>query len=132
MERALILIIDTSAETRAIYGDYFRHHGYAVAQAADSAEAVRLYYELRPNLIVTELSEDPEWVQAIRTLRRPNAGLETPLIACSTTIDQRWPFPPPGIDVDVALPKPTSPRALLLEAQRLLARGPSARAGAAG
>jgi CheY-like chemotaxis protein len=122
MERALILIIDQSPETRAMYADIFRHYGYTVAEAADSAEGVRLFHELRPDLIVTELSNEPEWVRALRAVRDDANGPRPATIACSTSIDPHWPCAPPGIDVDLALPKPTSPRKLLTEAQQLLAR----------
>lgn len=123
MDTALILIIDESEDTRAMYGDYFRYHGYAVAEAADGAEALRLYYRLQPDLIVTELSDEPEWIRAIRTMRGQGGGRKTATIACSTTIDATWPYAPPGVDVDMALAKPTSPRTLLLQAQHLLGVG---------
>jgi DNA-binding response OmpR family regulator len=122
MQKARILIIDASAETRSMYADYFRYHGYRVAVAADGAEGVRVSAALRPDLVVTELSGDREWIEALRTLRRPGSGRTTPVITCSTMIDRHWPFAPAWMDVDVALPKPISPRALLLEAQQLLAR----------
>lgn len=121
MEKALILIIDKSPATRSMYADCFRYYGYAVAEAADGVEGVRLFNELQPDLIVTELSDEPEWIQAIQALRWSDAGRETALIACSTRIDRSWPFPPAGVDVDVALAKPTSPHALLQEAEQLLA-----------
>jgi len=122
MEKTLVLIIDASSDTRSMYADYFVHHGYAVAEAAHGAEGVRRFHDLRPDLIVTELSEEPEWVHALQAMRWPEVGLETAMIACSTMIDSAWPAAPAGIDVDVALPKPTSPRTLLLEARELLAR----------
>lgn len=122
MQNALILIIDTSPETRSMYAEYFRYHGYSVAEAADASEGVRLFQKLQPNLVVTELSDEAEWLQAIRILRWPETGGRTAVIACSTWIDPKWPVVPPGIDVDVALAKPTSPRTLLLEAEQLLAR----------
>jgi CheY-like chemotaxis protein len=120
MDKALILIIDESGDTRAMYGDYFRYHGYAVAEAADGLEGLRLYYKLQPDLVVTELSDEPEWIRALRTMRGHGHGRKTATIACSTTIDASWPYAPPGVDVDMALPKPISPRTLLLQAQHLL------------
>lgn len=119
MPKALILIIDESEVTRAMYGDYFRHHGFAVAEAANGTEGLRLFRQRRPDLIVTELSDRPEWMQSIRSIRAL-AGRRTAMIACSTTIDATWPVAPPGLDVDVALAKPISPRALLDQAQHLL------------
>jgi CheY-like chemotaxis protein len=123
MHRALILIIDPSRETRTIYADYFRHYGYAVAEAADGDEGAELARSLRPNLIVTELSEEEDWVRAIRVVREDGTTRETAIIACSSLIEASWPCAPAGVQVDSALPKPTSPRTLLGEVQRLLAHG---------
>ena len=123
MPKERILIIDKSPETRAMYAEYFRYHGYRVVEAADGAEGVRLFAQLQPDLVVTELSDEPEWARAIRLLRWPKTGGVTAVIACSTWIDRNRPAAPAGIDVDVALPKPTSPRKLLRVAQELLARG---------
>lgn len=132
METGLILILDASAETRAMYAHWLRHHGYAVAEAADGEEALRVSARRRPDLVVTELSGDAEWILAIQTLRWTGTDRATPMIACSTIIDPRWPFAPAGLDVDLALPKPTSPRTLLREARRLLARRTAGAAALAG
>lgn len=122
MARALILIIDPSPETRAMYGDCFRHHDFTVMEAAEGGEGVRLLPVLEPDLVVTELTEEPKEFRALNTLRWPRPGRETAMILCSVRIDPRWPHAPHGIDVDVVLPKPLSPRALLLEAEHLLIR----------
>jgi CheY-like chemotaxis protein len=121
MEKPLILIIDRSEYTRAMYGDCFRHHGYAVMEAADGVEGLNLFREVEPDLVVTEVSRDPDWIEAIRAMRSPGPGRHTATIACSVTIDPAWPFAPAGFDVDLALAKPISPRALLLQAERVLA-----------
>ncbi len=119
----LILIVDPHRETREMYGDYFRYHGYAVAEAATSPEALFLAAELEPELVVTELSDEPEWLAAVRAIRRPGRSRPPAVIACSNSIDRRWPGAPPGVDVDRALPKPTSPRALLQVVRQLLGAG---------
>jgi CheY-like chemotaxis protein len=129
MQMPLILIIDQSAETRAIFGDYFRYHGYTVAEASSGAEGLRLFHELRPDLIVTELSNEPEWLEAMREMRGQRDGRRPATIICSIMIDPSWPFAPAGYDADLALAKPISPRALLLQAQQVLrARSRAARA----
>jgi CheY-like chemotaxis protein len=120
MDHRLILIIDESEHTRAMYGDYFRYHGHAVAEAADGMEGLRLFQELQPDLVVTELSEDPVWMWSIGQIRRSGEGSKPAMIACSTMIDSGCPFGPPGVDVDLAVAKPISPRALLLHAYQVL------------
>lgn len=126
MGKALILLIDPSAATRSMYADCFRHHGYDVVEAEDAAEGLRLFARFDPRLVVAELSDDPEWLDAIRMLRALVPGLHTPVILCSTRIDAFTPAPPQGIEADVALAKPVSPRALLTQADDLLRRYPLA------
>jgi CheY-like chemotaxis protein len=120
MNKGLILIIDQSPETRAMYGDYFRHHGYGVAEAADGQEGIRLVRELKPDLVVTELSGDEGWLDAIRTIANDSPDERPALIACSTRIDASWPYAPPGLAVDMAVPKPITPRSLLEQARQVL------------
>jgi DNA-binding response OmpR family regulator len=129
MTRARILIIDPSQETRTMYAGYFRHHGYDVVEAADAGDGAALVAECQADLVVTELSADTEWMDALWTLRMSrHSGV--PMIACSTTIEARCPWGPAC--VDVALPKPTSPRDLLEQAQCLLERGAAAAVAAGG
>jgi DNA-binding response OmpR family regulator len=117
MNPVLVLIIDNSHDTRAIYADYFRHHGFAVAEAATGPEGAALFEQLRPALVITELSASPEWMDALWAIRSGRGA--TPILACSTQIERSAPWGPPC--VDAALAKPASPRALLEQARALLA-----------
>lgn len=130
MGKALILLIDPSAVTRSMYADCFRHHGYEVVEADDAADGLRLFARLDPRLVVTELSDDPDWLDAIRMLRALVPGRRTPLILCSTHINAFCPVPPVGVDADVALAKPVSPLHLLMQVNALLTRGRSATSAA--
>ena len=122
MPKALILLIDPSAVTRAMYADCLRHHGYDVVEGADAAEGLRLFARLDPDLVVTELSDEAAWLDAIRMLRALVPGQRTPVIVCSTRINAFCPVPPEGIDADVVLAKPMSPRQLVRVAGYLLVR----------
>lgn len=122
MAKALILMIDRSATTRSMYRDCFRHHGYEVVEAEDAADGLRLFARWDPQLVVTELDDDPGWLDAIRMLRALVPGRHTPVILCSTRIETSTPVLPEGLEVDMALPKPISPRELLTQASDLLAR----------
>ena len=115
----LILVVDPSPDTRAIYTDYFTHHGYLVAQAAHAVEAAQLTRMLHPAVIVTELCEDGEWVHVIRC---GDSGREAAIIACTTLVDASAPRLPFACDVDSVIPKPASLRTLLGEVERLVAR----------
>lgn len=126
MKSPLILIIDSSRETRTMYADYFRYHGFTVAEAADGTEGGRFCREQRPDLIVTELYNEGDWLQAIRVVRDDGSAPQTAIVACSTLIDSSKPCAPAGLGIDSAMGKPTSPRSLLAEVQRLLGLVPSA------
>lgn len=130
MGKALILLIDPSAATRSMYADRLRHHGHEVVEAADAADGLRLFARLDPRLVITELSDDAGWLDAIRMLRALVPGLRTPVILCSTRIDRFCPVPPEGLDADVVLAKPVSPRDLLRHANALLVPGLSATSAA--
>ena len=123
MRKAPILLIDPSAVTRSMYADCLRHYGYDVVEAEDAAEGLRLFARLDPALVVTELSDDPGWLDAIRMLRALVPGQRTPVILCSTRIDPFCPVLPAGIDADDALAKPVSPRELVARVDALLAAG---------
>jgi DNA-binding response OmpR family regulator len=122
MAKALILIIDESRDTRTMYADYFRYHGYAVAEAANGMEGARISREIQPDLIVTELTGEVDWLRAIRVVGHNGTARETAVIACSTVIDPCRPWLPHGVDIDAALAKPASPRTLLHEVEHLLGR----------
>ena len=121
MGNALILLIDPSAATRSMYADGLRHHGHDVLEAADATEGLRLFARFDPALVVTEISDDPDWLDALRMLRSLVPGQRTPLILCSTRIDGFWRATPVDIDADLALAKPISPLLLALEVNALLA-----------
>jgi DNA-binding response OmpR family regulator len=121
MQRALVLIVDASRATRDMYADFLRHHGYEVAEAGDCTEGVRVFRALRPDVVVTELTGGPESAEAISEMRAATPAGESLLIACSTYVEQHRPSLA-EIGLDAALPKPTSPRALLREIEWLLAQ----------
>ena len=126
MGKTLILLIDPSAATRSMYADCFRHHGHDVVEAEDAQDGLRLFARLDPRLVVTELSEDADWLDALRMMRALVPGQRTPLILCSTRINTFHPVAPEGVDADVALAKPVLPRQLLRHANALLVPGLSA------
>jgi DNA-binding response OmpR family regulator len=115
---ALILLIDRCPDTRSMYGDYLRHHGYTVAEAPGGMAGVHMARMLRPDLIVTELADTPAWLQALR--KGAAAAPEPLIVVCSSLVDPDRPVVPGGVDAELALPKPTAPSRLLHEVRQLL------------
>jgi two-component system, cell cycle response regulator DivK len=52
----LILIADDSVDNRTMYFDYLIFAGYRVVEAKDGLEAIKLAAQVRPDLIVMDLS----------------------------------------------------------------------------
>jgi len=50
-----ILIIDDSADLRALLREALTLEGYRVLEAADGGEGVRLYLEARPDLVLLDI-----------------------------------------------------------------------------
>lgn len=121
-----VLLIEPSAETRAMYAHYLRHHGFAVGEAADVADALPLAISMAPAVIVTELTIPGfDAIGGIRILRRLNATRHARVLACATDIAPVWPIAPGGAEVDGALEKPVAPRVLLAEVRYLLGGTPA-------
>lgn len=121
MPRSTVLLADESRETRAMYREFLHHHGFRVVEAADGWSAVWLAREIHPDVIVLELKLPVlDGLSAIRMIR--DVDQRTAILVCATMIEPVWPYSPPGAMVDSALPKPVSPRALMIEVQHLLAR----------
>jgi CheY-like chemotaxis protein len=51
----MILVIDDNATERALMRKILEGDGYTVREAADGFEGVRLFHELRPDLVVCDL-----------------------------------------------------------------------------
>ena len=126
MGKALILLIDPSAATRAMYGDCLRHQGYGVLEAENAVEGLRLFARFDPALVVSELTPDPLWLDGLRMLRALVPGLHTPIVLCTSRINPFSPVPPEGVDADVVLAKPVSPRILLRAVDQLLGEADAA------
>ena len=51
-----VLLIDGDHDSRIVYRTILRHYGYTVAEAEDGELGLRLARELRPEVVVTELT----------------------------------------------------------------------------
>ena len=55
-EGPLVLVVDDFEDARILYGEYLAFCGYRVADATNGEEAIRKAVELRPDLILMDLS----------------------------------------------------------------------------
>jgi CheY-like chemotaxis protein len=81
-EAPLILIVDDEDLIRSTLSKALEMSGFRVATAADGNEGLRLYEELKPDVLVTDiLMPAKEGIETILELRRKGARI--PIIAIS-------------------------------------------------
>ena len=56
MDPKTVLLVDPDVDSRAICTAILEHHGYRVLQATNGADGLRIAREMRPDLVLTELS----------------------------------------------------------------------------
>lgn len=119
-----LLLVEDNEDNRIIYSTVLRHRGYTVVEAHDGLQAVALARELRPALILMDLSipELDGW-EATRILRTDPATSEIPIIALTAhaLADDRERASAMGFTSYLA--KPVEPRAVVAEVRRWLDGG---------
>jgi two-component system, cell cycle response regulator DivK len=116
----LILVVEDNSDLRELYSAYFVAHGFRVQGASDGYSTFTQAVDLRPHLIVTDLSMPhlDGW-EAIRRLKADVRTLHIPVLVCTGHAFG-------GVDraldagCDAYLVKPCMPEVLLAEARRLL------------
>jgi two-component system cell cycle response regulator DivK len=121
-----ILVVEDTADNRAILRDLLTHAGFEVVEAADGEAGVSEARAIRPDLIVMDLQLPVlDGYEATRRIRGEAALAAVPIIAVTS-------FALPGDEekarragCDHYVTKPFSPRELLATIRALLAGGPN-------
>lgn len=118
----LVLIVDDVQHGREIYAEYLEFRGFRVATAVDGEEALERAVELRPDLILMDLSlpKVDGW-EATRRLRQDDRTRSIPVIALTahalaSARDQAM-----EAGCNAVVTKPCVPRDLEKEVRRQLA-----------
>ena len=115
----LILLIEDNEDNRIVYSSILTHYRYAVLQAVNGEDGVRMAAQHRPDLILTDLSMPivDGW-EALRRIRQNQDTTHTPVIALTAhdTGEQAW----RAAGFSGYLKKPCSPRCVVEEVRRLL------------
>lgn len=117
--RAPILIVDDEPSVRAVLREALSSAGYEVLEAADGKEALEIFAQSQPALVVTDLVlPEKEGIEVIRTIRkeRPEVGI----IAISGAFEGKMLRSAELLGADEALTKPFSPERLIEAARRVL------------
>jgi len=119
-DRPLILVADDDMSTRELYGYYLSEKGYRIAVAGDGQEALIKSAELKPDLIVMDLSMPNVDGEAASGILKSDASTrQIPIVLLTGHADDN---PPAGRanHCDGRLMKPCSPKDLLSEILRVL------------
>jgi DNA-binding response OmpR family regulator len=79
-----ILVVDDEHDFRVIVSHLLVNGGYAVATASDGAEALRLFAEREPDLVVLDGNlPDIDGFEVCRRLRATPRGADVPILMCT-------------------------------------------------
>src|SRR5690242_7252992 len=81
MQGASVLVVDDDVDVRSLVSELLTRAGYAVSQAPNGREALRLLYDQRPDLIVLDVSM-PE-LDGWATLERIRELSDVPVVMLS-------------------------------------------------
>jgi CheY-like chemotaxis protein len=130
-ERAapLVLVVDDVAHGREIFAEYLEFRGFRVATAEDGIEAMEKAFELRPDVILMDLSlPGIDGWEATRRLKQDERTRAIPIIALTAHALASAHDRAKEVGCDSVVTKPCIPKDLEAEVRRQLA----AREGRAG
>jgi two-component system cell cycle response regulator DivK len=116
----LVLLVDDDTDSRFLYAQYLTSvAGYRVVEAADGRQAIDLASELRPDVIVMDLSLPviDGW-DAMRALRSDDRTRLIPIVLLTGHAQIRAAH---GTDFQAVLVKPCLPDTLVRQVEALLA-----------
>lgn len=122
----IVLLVHGDPVTRQSYRSVLESSGLWVEDAAEPASALQAAIDLRPNVIVTDVTFDdrPAGLAFLRTVKRESTTADIPIVV----IDEEHPphelQPFPAANADLLLAKPVVPDELLVSVQNVLAASP--------
>ncbi|OHA07513.1 MAG: hypothetical protein A2934_03625 [Candidatus Sungbacteria bacterium RIFCSPLOWO2_01_FULL_47_10] len=85
-----ILVVEDDETLRGAISDKLRSEGYAVLEAADGSEALRIAFENHPNVILLDLMLPiMDGAEVLSELRKDAWGAKIPVIIVSNLPDDR-------------------------------------------
>jgi len=118
----LVLVVDDVAHGREIFAEYLEFRGFRVATAADGLEALDKAFELRPDVILMDLSlpELDGW-EATKRLKSDDRTRTIPVIALTAHALASAHDRAMAAGCDSVVTKPCVPKDLEAEVRRQLA-----------
>lgn len=117
----LVLVVDDVAHGREIFAEYLEFRGFRVATAADGQEAIDRAFELKPDVILMDLSlpRIDGW-EATRRLKQDERTAAIPIIALTAHALAAAHDKAKEVGCNAVVTKPCLPRDLEQEVRRQL------------
>jgi two-component system cell cycle response regulator DivK len=118
----LVLVVDDVAHGREIFAEYLEFRGFRVATAEDGLEAMEKAFELRPDVILMDLSlPGIDGWEATRRLKQDERTRAIPIIALTAHALASAHDRAMEVGCDAVVTKPCIPKDLEAEVRRQLA-----------
>jgi DNA-binding response OmpR family regulator len=121
---AKILVVDDEPNIREVVSLYLRRDGHSVSTAADGEEALKLYRQTEPDLVVLDLMLPK--VSGLEVCRRIQSDRRVPVIMLTAKGEEEDRIIGLGIGADDYVVKPFSPRELAARVEAVLRRASEA------
>ena len=118
----LVLVVDDVAHGREIFAEYLEFRGFRVATAEDGIEAMEKAFDLRPDVILMDLSlPGIDGWEATRRLKQDDRTRAIPIIALTAHALASAHDRAKEVGCDAVVTKPCIPKDLEAEVRRQLA-----------
>jgi CheY-like chemotaxis protein len=118
----LILVVDDYQDAREMYAEYLQFSGFRVAEARNGNEAVTQAFELKPDLILMDLSlPGMDGWEATRVLKSDERTRHIPVVALTGHALAGASEGAKRAGCDSFVTKPCLPDDLVVEVRRMLA-----------
>jgi CheY-like chemotaxis protein len=105
-----VLVVDDVHDSREMYAEYLRFVGYRVAEASDGEAAIELARNLRPSVILMDLSmPGVDGWEATRLLKADPTTKEILIIALSAHAEEASQVRAAAVGCDWFIAKPSLP-----------------------
>lgn len=115
-----ILVVDDEPHIREVVELYLQRDGYVVLVAADGEEALRLYRQFQPDLVILDLMLPK--INGLDVCRRMQAERRVPVIMLTAKGEEEDRITGLSLGADDYVPKPFSPRELVARVAAVLRR----------
>ena len=125
--RPLVLVVDDYQDAREMYAEYLAYSGFRVAEASNGIEALEKAFELRPDVILMDLSlPGMDGWAATRRLKTDERTRRIPVVALTGHALAGASESARQAGCDAFVTKPCLPDELVVQVRRMLDRDLSA------